>query len=108
VPNVFAPNVFAPNVFAPNVFAPNVFAPNVFPPNIFAPNVFAPKHRMGSAITYGRETRSCLGRVFSITLSSFVSKQSSCMACTLAASRVENSVQVSSGLLKFVHHGIVL
>ncbi len=51
----------------------------------------------GSAISNGREPRSCLGRVFNIKLGSFVSKQLNCMARThTATSRVENSAQVSS------------
>jgi hypothetical protein len=59
--------------------------------------------KSGSAKSNRREPRSCLGQVLNIRLGSFVSKQNSCMACTLAASRVENSAQVSSYLLKFVH-----
>ncbi len=57
----------------------------------------------GSAISNGRERRSCLGRLFNIALGSFVSKQPNCMAHThTATSRVENSAQVSSSWLKFV------
>ncbi len=36
----------------------------------------------GSAITNGREARSCLGRVFNFKLGSFVSKKYNSMACT--------------------------
>ncbi len=39
----------------------------------------------GSAISNGREPRSCLGRVFNIKLGSFVSKQLNCMARTHTA-----------------------
>jgi hypothetical protein len=36
----------------------------------------------GSAITSGREPRSCLGRVFNLKLGCFVSEKCNCRACT--------------------------
>ncbi len=47
----------------------------------------------GSAISNGREPRSCLGRVFNIKLGSFVSIV---LHPHTPTSRVENSAQVSS------------
>jgi hypothetical protein len=59
--------------------------------------------KSGSAISKGREPRSCLGRVFNFKLCLFALQVHDTHTTT---SRVENSAQVSSCQLKFVHEKI--
>jgi len=59
----------------------------------------------GSAISNGREPKSCLGQVFSSKLGHIAILHNKCMAWHTATSRVENSAQGLSCQLKFVHDG---
>ncbi len=56
-----------------------------------------------SAISNGRETKSCLGPVFNSKLGRIDMPHNKCMAWHPATHRVENSEQGSSCHLKFVH-----
>ncbi len=57
----------------------------------------------GSAISNGREPKSCLGQVFNSKLDHIAILCSKGMAWHAATSRVENSAQGSSCQFKFVH-----
>jgi hypothetical protein len=57
----------------------------------------------GSAVTNGREPRSCLGRVFNSKLGCIITLGSKFHGIHAATSKVENSAQGSSCKLKFVH-----
>jgi hypothetical protein len=59
--------------------------------------------RMGSAMSNGREPKSCLGQVFNYKLGRIAMLFDKCMAWHAATSRVKNSAQVSSCQLKFVY-----
>ncbi len=56
-----------------------------------------------SATANGREPKSCLGRVFNNKLGRFASLAAQVHSTHAATSRVENSAQILSCLLKFVH-----
>jgi len=62
----------------------------------------------GSAISNGREPKSCLGQVFNSKLGCIVILCGKCMAWHAATSIVENSAQGSSCELKFVHGWSIL
>jgi len=64
-----------------SLITPSFFSRQPFTVRTFCQCII-PRPQSGSAISNGREPRSCLGRVFNIKLGSFVSKQLNCMSQT--------------------------
>ncbi len=62
-----------------------------------------PRIATGSAKTNGREPKTCLGRVFNYKLGCFEDVHETHVCGHTPTSIVENSAQVSSFYLKFVH-----